>query len=169
LFAGKKMNKTLTKELTRIIFGSIGFVPRPNFGKVGISTEEYLTSNEIQVQLDNNTSEIYSVWAGEAKQDNSKLIIAATSIIEDNYCEFNAVYKIDSGYIHAIKSSYYDEDEIPNLFIYKIDGKWKQLGVYNQLLAAAGFIRMADLGIEYTPVKEINYELDLALKELIER
>jgi hypothetical protein len=162
------MNKTLTKELTRTIFGSIGFVPKPNFGKLGISIDKYLTSEEIRVTMDSEEEDIYSIWAGKVIQDQSELVILSTAIICKEYTEFNAVYKIDNSYIHGLKSSYYDEDEIPNLFLYKKDNKWNNLNIYNQLLSTAGFIKIADLGTEFKAVKEIDGELLQSLHQLIE-
>jgi len=161
------MNKILMKELTRTIFGSIGFVPS-NMGKLGISTDKHLTSEEIRVTMESEEENIYSIWAGKIVQDQSELIILSTAIICDEYCEFNAVYKIDNSYIHGIKTSYYDNDEIPNLFLYKKDDRWNNLNIYNQLLSTAGFIKIADLGNEFEVVKEIDAELLKSLHQLIE-
>jgi len=162
------MNKTLTKELTRTIFGSIGFVPKPNFNKLGISIDKYLTSEEIHVTLDSEQEDVYQIWAGKVIEGHSELIILSTAIICEEYCEFNAVYKIDNSYIHGLKTSYYDNDEIPNLFLYKKDNKWNNLKLYDQLISTVGFIRIADKGTEFKVVKEIDAELLKSLHQLIE-
>src|SRR5271157_4113992 len=117
----------LTKELTRIIFGTLGFIPPPNFNKVGMSTDHYLTNLEIPVSYENGDSEVYSIWSGESKPYGDILRVAATAIINEKYCEFNAIYKMNDYPIHAIKSSYYDQDEVPNLYLKDNNGKWQEL------------------------------------------
>lgn len=160
------MNNTLIKEHTRIILGSIGFVPPPNLGKSGLSIDSYLTNRQIQLQSEDGEYSTCLIWAGES--NNYNLNILVTSIITDDYCEFNAVYQFGLNPIHCVKTSYYDNDEIPNIILYKLDNKWKPLGTYNQLLSCAQFVRISDLGIEFSPVKEISDELYKALVEVVQ-
>lgn len=165
---GNKMNNILTKELIKTIFGSLGMVPGENFGKLGISTKEFLTKEEIQVMIESEDM-VFSVFAGKAIQENSQLDILITPIIVNNYWEFNAVYRVDQYNIHAIKTAYYDENnEVPDLFIYKLNNKWKKLNLFNQLLSCAGFVKMTDKGTEFRPVKEIDSGLLESLHQLIE-
>lgn len=160
----------LNREIVRTILGSIGFVPPPNFGKVGISRDEFMLNKFITLDFETNNGgvqkEQFAIWCGQTRQGNSTLKVLATDICDNgsNYHEFIAVYKVDNAPVHMVKHIFGEEDM--GLFLFKLD-TWKPVGRYEKLISCAGFEKITSMGFSWEPCKDYN-DLYACLVEAIE-
>lgn len=163
--------KELRRELCRLILGKIGFVPPPNFGKVGISTKEFLLDKSVKLQIEdelgNSTIEKFGLWAGELSFQGANVRVLATDIcnIKTGYDEFIMIYKTEKASLNAIRAVYGMEDF--GLFLVKHKDKWQQVGVANMLMSAAGFEQMANMGLTWKPSDDYE-DLLKAIHEIID-
>lgn len=160
--------KILKRELCRLILGSFGLVPPPNFGKVGLSTPEFRLDKNLILEIEDSEgikkTEEFGLWCGSVGYQASRLRVLATDICdnEKNYHEFIAVYMLDNTTIHGVKTIY-GEDHY-GLFVIKtnsfenngsiIKGAWEQVGRYEMLIASAGFEKIKDLGLTWNVCNE---------------
>lgn len=164
----------LNREIIRHILGSLGLVPPPNFGKVGITTNEFKTKKTLTLEFEDSKGEDqkteFALWSGKISLGNPNgmqtLKILATDICdnEQGYHEFIMAYRLDEAPIHAIKHIYSDNDA---LFLTKVDEIWRPVGTYEKLIACAGFERMTQLGLSWLPCDEYD-ELYSSLVEVVE-
>ena len=165
------MNKVLNRELIRTMLGDFGLVPPPNFGKVGISTQEFLLKESLDMEVESESGEMesisYGLWAGSIMFMQSSLRVLATDIcdIEAGYHEFVVTYRMDEAPIHAIKHVFQD-DEDPGLFLRKNNHEWKMVSLYDRLVATAGFERLTSMGATWRPEKQYE-DLYEALVEVV--
>jgi hypothetical protein len=168
------MTPLFNREIIRHLLGSFGMIPPPNFGKVGISTEEYKLSHGFDLEFENDSGEMnkvsFGLWCGLANQGSSTIRVLATDVCDNNYHEFSVVYRVDGAPIHAIKHVF--DDESPALFLVKLNTDtgelWKPVGVAEKLIACAGFERFNNLGISWLPCDEYENDLLPALLEVVE-
>jgi hypothetical protein len=162
--------KELRRELCRLILGKFGLVPPPNFGKVGISTKEFLLSKTIKIEFEDELGNVsnhnFGLWSGSIMYNGSKVRVLATDICDNkiNYHEFIATYIVDKSPVNGIRVIYGEEDY--GLFIVKTD-KWKPVSVANMLMSAAGFEQMSNIGLVWTPCDEYD-DLYGPLKEVLD-
>lgn len=173
--------KILQRELCRLILGSFGLVPPPNFGKVGITTSEFRIDKTILLEIEDaegiKRTEEFGLWCGSVGYQASRLRVLATDICdnEKNYHEFIATYVLEDSTIHGIKAIYGEDHN--GLFVVKgnsvendgsfIKGVWKPVGRYEMLIASAGFERIKDLGLTWNTCNEWE-DLYNALIEVID-
>jgi len=151
--------KKLRNEICKFILAKVGLVPPPDFGKLGITTKDFLLKKNVSInfedELGNVSNENFGVWCGESAYNNMKIRIIAADICDNkiNYHEFISVYNVDNGSTNAIKCVYGDDENF-SLFITKIYNGWKQVGTYEMFMSAAGFERMASVGVLWKPCEE---------------
>lgn len=163
-------DKVLTRELVRHVLGKFGLIPPPNFGKVGISTDEFILKDTLDIEYrdDDNVTQTSSfpLWAGEGILGKSKMKVLGTDLVSDNYHEFCVTFCVDNLAIYGVKHIFSDQEDA--VFLTSRNRKdWSQLGLYEKLMASAGVIRAADLGIVWEPCFK-NDELYTKLVDLIE-
>lgn len=172
--------KLLRRELCRLVLGSMGLVPPPNFGRVGLSTNDFkinkIVSLEFEDERGHKSVENFAVWCGSITLHGMRVRAVATDICDNkaNYHEFIATYSLDGAPIHAVKVIYGEEHN--GLFIVKGDvfrgegivesNVWKPVGRYEMLVAAAGFEKMNDVGLTWIPCNEYDDLYD-ALIEVV--
>lgn len=162
--------KLLRRELCRLMLGNMGLVPPPNFGRVGLSTNDFKIDKVISLEFEdergNKYTEGFGVWCGSITLQGMRIRAIATDICdnESNYHEFIVVYALDGAPIHGIKVIYGEEHN--GLFVVKGDifsgegivenDVWKPVGRYEMLVAAAGFEKMNDVGVTWVPCNEYD-------------
>jgi len=169
------MNPVLNREIVRHVLGSLGMVPPPNFGKVGLSLEEFKLDKgfDLEFETDNGKMEKkkFGLWCGVAQQGRSKLRVLATDICDNatNYHEFCVVYRVDDAPFHAVKHVF--DDEAPAMYLVKhqtdVGEVWRPVGTEQKLIACAGFERFNSLGIDWVPSVEFE-DLLPVLMEVVE-
>lgn len=144
----------LNREIVRHILGSFGLVPPPNFGKVGISSNEFKLNDGFSLEFENanGTMEMvkFGLWGGNINYNQSTMIALATDVCDNDsdYHEFSLVYRVDNSFVHGIKHIYNDN----GISLYLNNDKvWKPIGMYDKLIACAGFQKINDLGINWSP------------------
>jgi hypothetical protein len=159
------MNNVLDLELSNIIFGNICMVPPPNFGRGGISTPQFKTSEIISIDIEDDDGNIqkknYPVWA--ASGNSGGLELACIDICSDNYNEFLLVVK-SINFTFCIKKVYesnYCE------FLHYVDKKFVQASLVDKLILAALFEDMGSKGAGFAQNDNIS-ELVTILKEFVE-
>jgi hypothetical protein len=162
--------KELRKEICKLILAKIGMVPPPNFGKTGITTKEFLLDKTINIEFEDELGNVFlekfGLWCGILKHQGMQVRVVATDICnnKNSYHEFLATYCVDKSPIHGTKAVYGAEDY--GLFIIKTPAGWKQVGVYEMLVGAAGFEKMSSIGLLWEPCDEYE-DLFIALKEIV--
>ena len=165
------MTELLNREIVRHILGGFGMVPPPNFGKVGISSDEYKLSEGFDLEFESNDGRMDSVtfglWCGKTTYQGSELKVLGTDVCDnkDNYHEFSVVYKVNNEPIHCLKHVYGTDDV---LFMVNINDAWVPTNLAGKLMACAGFERLKDMGVGWIPDKEIKNELFSSLMEVVE-
>jgi len=163
------MSYLLDREIIRYILGSIGFIPPPNFGKVGIST--YKLNKDFQLEFENIDGTMekvsFGLWGGSISDMNSKVKVLATDICDNNnnYHEFSAVYRVDNNNVYGIKHIFEDNGIV--LYLVNIDNKWKPVSLFDRLIACAGFEKLNNIGLIWQQENDIT-DLFPYLMEIIE-
>jgi hypothetical protein len=160
MFEDYQMEK-LKIELCKLILSNMGMVKPPNFGKSGISINDFLLNINLSVEFeeDNGNIEVekYGLWCGYVSYMGMRIRALGTDICDNknNSHEFIVVYCLDNGPFNAIKYSTNSE----NCF-FMVKGVentkciWKNANIYDMLTASAGFYKISDLGVLWYPCKE---------------
>lgn len=162
--------KKLKKELCKSIVNNMGLVPSPNFGKVGLTTKDFLIDKTISLEFENELGnkiiQKFGLWCGSISLSGMMIKALVTDICDNdnNHHEFIVTYKLENGPIVGI-SIIYGEDH-NGLFLFKKNEQWKPASNYEMLMAAAGFEKLNDLGIMWKPNKDYE-ELYDSLIEII--
>lgn len=168
------MTPLFEREIIRHILGSFGFVPPPNFGKTGITSEDFMLKNGFDLEFENEFGEVelkkFGLWCGYADY-GGRIRVLGTDVCDPkvNYHEFCVAYKVDNSPIHILKHIF----EHDGLVIYRAkiekDGleSWRPVGVEQKLLACAGLERFNKIGIKWNPCNEFE-DLLPALLEAVE-
>lgn len=158
-----KTNNVIDLELSNIIFGNIGMVPAPNFGRGGLSLPEFKTSEIISVEIENSSGEFdnknYPVWAGRF----GIIDIVCIDICDVNYNEFLLVLKINNE-IYCIKKIF-EQDYCQ--FVQYVEKKLIPISLSKKLILAAAFENYGSLGAKIDQVDNIS-ELISILREFVE-
>lgn len=167
--------KLLRRELCRMIAGTMGLVPPPHFGKVGLSTDDFRVEKtvalEFEDELGRTRTEKFGLWCGQIAVAGMRIRALATDLCDNNaeYHEFVVAYRVDGAPMHGLKVIY-GEDHY-GLFIVKGDALsgngmverdiWKPVGRYEMLIAAAGFEKISSQGLVWNPCNEYDdlYEI----------
>jgi hypothetical protein len=161
------ISSTLNREIVRHILGSLGMVPPPNFGKVGISTNEFRQQKCFDLEFENKYGKMervsFALWGGQIVQNGSIIKALGTDVCDDDgpFHEFSIVYQVDSSPIHGIKHLFAEEGEA--LYIIKSGKEWKQIGAAEKLITCAGFLTLNSQGINWNP-----YNTEHLLPQLLE-
>jgi hypothetical protein len=153
-------DKILDRELVRMIMGSLGIVPPPNFGKVGITTDEFLLEDTLSLDFEDNQGKLkkqkFGIWSGKASYGGQDIRVLFTDICdnETNYNEFILVYNVNNSSNHMLRHIYHDDDDV--LFLTKSNKSWVKLGMYHKLITCAGFYNMANIGIRWSKCEDYN-------------
>jgi hypothetical protein len=163
----------LKNELCKLVLSNMGMVTPPNFGKLGISLNDFLLNINLPIEFEDDNGNVdfqqYGLWCGYVSYMGMRIRALATDICdnEKNYHEFIVVYCLDNAPIHAIRQSPNSND---CFFMSKnTTGKepvWKNVSIYDMLISSAGFYKMSDLGVLWNPCKEYD-DLQKALIEVI--
>lgn len=169
------MTPIFNREIVRHVLGSFGFVPPPNFGKVGITPDDFRLENGFDLEFESEDGRMekktFGLWCGETIQGSSKLRVLGTDICDNdsNYHEFSAVYRVNDAPIHAIKHVF--DDDAPALYIVKLETdigiKWRSVGTAQKLIACAGLEKFNSLGFSWAFCNEYE-DLLPALLEVVE-
>ena len=154
------MSDVLNRELVRTVMGSLGIAPPPNFGKVGITTDNFALGKYISLDFEdkdgNQKKENFAMWCGKAKHGEDEIRALLTDICdnETGYHEFIMVYQLSNFQPHILKHVFSDDDF--GLFLRKNADGWKPVGQYEKLVSCAGFVQMSNLGLTWTPCEDYN-------------
>lgn len=142
------MNNNLTKELIKRIVGNLGIVIGNDFGKVGITTKEFVqtqlkTNNELGIE------ELTNFYCGkiELKETQDLLRIAFIELSED---EFIISIRMNELPIYIIYIDYIYNTELTNFFLIN-NTKKESVGIINQLQITIGIEQITQDGILWEP------------------
>lgn len=143
---------TLTTNLAKRIFGNIGFVTGKNFGKVGISTSDFLTKEKISIKyLDSNIVK-HSVYAGV----NNNITVMASNIIDEGLSDFILIFT-DKDHTSKISITYQEADGTEReygAFAKKEGDNWVPISILHQLNIATAFEILTQEGYSWIPVND---------------
>ena len=169
------MTPTLNREIVRHVLGSFGFVPPPNFGKVGVSLDDFRQEEGFELEFENDDGQMekktFGLWCGECEMGGTRLKVLGTDVCdnENNYHEFSVVYQVDESPIHAVKHVF--DDESPALYLVKLNTdtgiKWKEVGAEQRLIACAGLEKINSVGLTWNSSNDVK-DLLPALLEVVE-
>ena len=169
------MTPTFNREIVRHVLGSFGFVPPPNFGKVGISSHEFRLEKGFDLEFESDKGKMekktFGLWCGATEMGSTKLVVLATDVCdpETEYHEFSVVYRVDNAPLHAVKHVFSDDE--PAHYVVKLETdtgiQWRQVGTEQKLIACAGLERINSMGINWVPSNEYETLLP-ALMEVVE-
>lgn len=144
----------LTRELVKRIFGNLGAVPGKNFGKVGITLDEFKLSKTISLKEDDSkTTTDHSIWAAEVKIDIIyKAII--TNIGTIDIPEFVMLLKV-SGINMLGFRLLWDEEDSGVIMSYDND-EWRPISVLRKLQLTAAIELMTQQGVVWYPCQEVD-------------
>lgn len=149
----------LDNELLKRIFGHVGAIAGPNFGKTGIVSPDYL-SKTIALQSDLGKVTNYSVWIGQLKTDeNYRLAITNIGSLEKP--EFIMILTIgdaENSPITGFSLQYFDDQLIGN-FMQLINNKWLPISTLHKLNLTIAFELITQNGILWLPLKEETEKL----------
>jgi hypothetical protein len=152
------MSNVLNRELIRTVMGSLGIVPPPNFGKVGITTNDFLLDEHISLDFEDKNGipnkEKFAMWCGITAHGSDEIKVLLTDICdnETGYHEFILVYRLSNYAPHILKHVFSDDDF--GLFLRKVEKEWRPVGQYEKLVSCAGFCQMSSLGLTWVPCKD---------------
>lgn len=163
----KSNENQLTTEIIKRILGNLGIVPN-NFGKVGITTKEFLKKETINLkdEISNNIDYI-NLYAGEINISSTEKIKAACLNLSDNNInEFILVFRMINLPIYGLKLIFDNID--CGLFLIADDNlKWSNTNILNQSQILTGIEHITQEGLIWN---SSNDYLDLyqAIKNIIE-
>ena len=150
----------LTKQMIKYILGNLGFVPKPLFGKVGLSDKFLKTKHVLTFEEDGNQVN-HPIYAGEIKFPEGSLRSVGVAIHPG---EFTVIFKFDSGEFNLLKNI--DEEEY--IFVVSSNGvDWQNPSMYTKLCVTTGIANITDLGYVWQPTKN-TADLIAALKASID-
>ena len=147
----------LTKELLRRIFGNVGAVAGPNFGKVGITTEDHIIGKTIDIINDSNKKERYPIYSGKIEAGD-KFNIALANLGSLSVPEFIMVmaHGESTEKVFGFRLHYGDND--PGTFMIHLDSKWIGISVLYKLNLTTAFEVITQEGLLWTPNAEFATE-----------
>jgi hypothetical protein len=163
------MSKTLTHELLRRIFGNVGAVPGPNFGKVGLVTPECLYEKKIVVEFSDGTVSGYPVWIGQPGA-NGNLRVAVTNLGTVDSPEFMMAISLGLDKEEPRFGLHLDVEagENSSWFLQWLDDKKLTLSTLHQLNITVAFELLTQEGVLWLPVVEGGDVLYECLVTLVE-
>lgn len=147
-----KTDKEIAKNIIRKVFGHVGFVFKPVFGKFELSRKEYKTSDFINVKTD-ITQRKYPIFSGECGE--SQKIIFTSCYLDDsdeeNDCEeFFSILQINGRTVGLYLSKFNDVLDEYKAFELKND-EWTMLNIRDIMLIGIIFSDIADCGTQWLP------------------
>jgi hypothetical protein len=148
-------------ELCKLILSNMGMVKPPNFGRYGISINDFLLDKSLPIEFEEDNGKIevekYGLWCGYVSHMGMRIRALGTDICDNknNSHEFIVVYCLDNGSFNAIK--YSTESDNYFFMVRNIEGTksiWKNVNIYDMLTASAGFYKISDLGVLWYPCNE---------------
>lgn len=149
-----KTNDIFNREIIRHILGNLGMVPPPNFGKVGISTEEFKQQKTLLLEFESRGSRMetikFPLWGGKIESSGAKLNVLATDLFDENYHEFVVVFQTNGETMHGIKHNFDEQANLAGFFMF--DGVvWKNVSTITKLKVCLGFELLNDWGLTWEP------------------
>jgi hypothetical protein len=142
-------------------------IPPPNFGKVGISTNEFRQQKCFDLEFENSSGKMekvsFALWGGQIEMGGSFIKALGTDVCDEDepYHEFSIVYQVDKSPIHGIKHMFAEGGEA--LFIIQSGKGWRPIDTAEKLIACAGFEKLNTNGISWSP-----YNTEYLLPKLLE-
>jgi len=147
----------LNIELLKRVFGNLGAVAGPNFGKFGITTEEYIHDKPIKFEESGRLHE-YKIYVAEISiQSLYKIILTNLGSVEEP--EFIAVLNnndVTFGFSLSDSAS----------FVMYHENKWTPISLLHRLNLTAAIEMITQEGIRWVPSSpsdDIMYNLLLSL------
>lgn len=156
----------LTRELVRNIMGNLGMIPKAEFGKYGITLDDFLLPKKIKIEYEGSDVENIPICAAQVRSENEQLLKVMCCSLKDDMI---LVFGIEDMQIYGLKLDYYANvmEHDWGKFLVKLGSSWVEPSTYDQLMACAGFEKLSDVGVKWRPCNDYN-RLFESLMELIE-
>lgn len=146
-------DQILTKELLKRILGNLGAVPGDNFGKVGITRQEFALQKHMIIQEEDKTKDLI-VYAGESKVDNIyQTMLVNTGTIDEP--EFILMIKIEDGSLFGFQLPWVDEKD-PGMFMIYANNTWQPISLLYKLNLTAAVEMMTQQGVVWYPCSHVD-------------
>ena len=148
-------NIILTREIVRHILVSFGIAPKPHWGKVGLTLNEFKKNKVLSIEYDDGKVINHPVFAAQIKvSDDSTLKLLLVDLSLEESSEVLLVVQFDSLPIHVLRLSYATEE--PAKFALVVDGKVTELNLSVQCSFLMGVERISSLGLSYTSLDDFE-------------
>jgi len=157
-------DNVLTKELLKRTFGNLGAVPGINFGKVGITADEFLINKKIRFKEESDIKE-RNIWAAQFKTDNSYRFML-TNLGSKEVPDFLAI--IISENMNPIGLRLLWDDQDPGEFLTYNGESWQGISTLYKLNITVAIEMATREGVAWYNCESSNeiYELFIKLVNL---
>jgi len=155
--------KLLTKEIIKRIFGNLGIVPNNNYGKFGITIDDFYVGENIELFSNDSEVTYHKIYCGSSNIDNFNIRVVLVSLGGDpkedsnDACEFLVLIKTDDSPIHGLSLCFDDNDCGTFLMRVKIKDEqesWIPASVLIQSQILTGMEQITQMGVMWIPCKE---------------
>ena len=155
------MENHLNRELLKRVFGNLGAVPGPNFGRVGITLNDFLFNKQITMLDEDNSKYDCLIWMGETKI-GSTYRVALTNLNTVDEPEFILLFKIENDSPLGLRLIW-DENDFGSFM--SLNNKfWHPVSMLRKLNFTAGIELLTQEGAGWYPCQDdALYSLLLSL------
>jgi hypothetical protein len=168
--------KYLKKEIIKRIMGNLGIVPNHNFGKVGITLDDFYVGEDLELIDDGQDKTYNKIYCGIVVVDDFKIKSLFVSIgadpgdQSDDACEFILILKPDNAPVYGLAIC---EDYEFGSFLMKVADdsakvSWIPASILVQSQILTAIEQITQEGIMWEPCKEYA-ELKGCVLSVLER
>ncbi len=161
-----KQKDSLTHEICIRVLEYLGVLPISNFGKLGITLEEFQIPSKHWISLQYSDEEmvdhpIYSVSSTIDDLNFNILLVDLSLSVE--HIEFYLLFKFGEFKTYYLYFKENNEEKYSNFFINKEDKTWITLDLQAKAMVLVGFDTLFSSGIQWNFIEENKGLLDLAI------